>query len=161
MRFLVILIDVKVWKSTPDNNLRDADIAVRDLVHFLGSKKSGLYICIRRYISRLDAPFPSQVNSSAHTDDKFLITASAITLALRPFHIANLDINDNGSLDLQYAAEQYCVSLLTIPWFARRLPAMLLSALKHKSILSPCFRTLLVRIKNGKKSVLNKFHCSP
>ncbi|KAM7531658.1 hypothetical protein LguiB_035068 [Lonicera macranthoides] len=144
MRFLVILIDVKVWKSTADNNLRDADIAVRDLVHFLGSKKSGLYICIRRYISRLDAPFPSQVNSSAHTDDKFLITASAITLALRPFHIANLDINDNGPLDLQYAAEQYCVFLLTIPWFARRLPAMLLSALKHKSILSPCFRTLLI-----------------
>lgn len=142
-RFLVILTDVKGWKHIADNSLRDASGAVKELVQFMGSNKSGMYTCIRRYISRLDAPFP-QVTSSSQKDDKFLITTSAITLALRPFH--NLDIDNNGSLDLLYAAEQYCVFLLTIPWFAQRLPAVLLSPLRHKSILSPCFRALMVRL---------------
>uniref|UniRef100_A0A5B6YGI5 HECT-type E3 ubiquitin transferase n=1 Tax=Davidia involucrata TaxID=16924 RepID=A0A5B6YGI5_DAVIN len=144
MRFVVVLTDLKGWKSITDDNLKDADISVKDLVRFMGSKKSGLYICIRRYINNLDAPFSSQMNCSGQTDDRFLITASAVTLALRPFHITNADSNDLDHLDVQYAAEQYCVFLLTIPWFAQRLPAVLLPALRHKSILSHCFRTLLI-----------------
>ncbi|CAK9143007.1 unnamed protein product [Ilex paraguariensis] len=122
MRFAVALTDLKGWKSVRDDNLRDAEIAVKHLVRIMGSKKSGLYICIRKYISKLDAPFSSQMNYSGQTDDRFLITASAITLALRPFLSANLDINDNIPLDTQCAAEQYCVLLLSIPWFAQRLP---------------------------------------
>lgn len=147
MRFGVILIDQKGWKCINENNQQDADIAVKDIVLFMASKKSDLYPCIRRYISRLDAPFYSLAISSGRADDKFLITASAITLALRPFHFVNFDTHDDGFIDVKYAAEQYWIYLLTIPWFAQRLPAVLFSALKHKSVLSPCFKMLLVRLR--------------
>jgi ubiquitin-protein ligase E3 B len=49
-------------------------------------------------------------------------------------------------VDINSAPAQYFLFLLTIPWLTQRLPAVLLPALKHKSILSPCFQTLLVRI---------------
>ncbi|KAK3010125.1 hypothetical protein RJ639_010724 [Escallonia herrerae] len=143
MRFVVILTDLKEWKCVTNSSLRDANIAVKDLVQFMCSKESRMYICMRRYINCLDPPFYTKMNSSVQADDKFLITASAITLALRPFHIANLDINGSGPCDVMYAAEQFCVLLLTIPCFAQRLPAVLLSALKHESVLPSCFRMLL------------------
>ncbi|KAI7751506.1 hypothetical protein M8C21_022418 [Ambrosia artemisiifolia] len=135
MRFVVSLTDLKSWKAHNDITLQDADTAVKDLVWYMCSEKIQLYISIRKYLSRLDVPFSSNMKTVGHTDDKFLITASAITLALRPFN------NDNKNL--QFAAEQYCVLLLTIPWFTQRLPVVLLSAIKHKSILSPCFREIL------------------
>ena len=138
MRFAVVLTDLKSWKSITDDNLRDAETAMKDLVQFMGSKRSGLYNHVRIYIKKLGA----RINCSGSTDDRFLITASALTLALRPIHIANL--NGPAHLDGHYATEQYCVLVLTIPWLTQRLPAALLPALQHKSILSPCFRTLLV-----------------
>lgn len=137
MRFVVSLTDSKSWKGHKDITLQDADTAVIDLVWYMCSEEVQLYISIRKYLSRLDVPFSSQTRTAGLTDDRFLITASAITLALRPFN--------KDSLKLQFAAEQYCVLLLTIPWFTQRLPAVLLSAIKHKSILSPCFREILVR----------------
>lgn len=148
MRLLVTLTDVKGWKYIADDSLQEGTRAVKELVQFMGSTKSGMYICIRKYISRLDAPFLNTTGSS-QKDDKFLIIASAITLALRPFH--NLDMGSSDSLDLQAAAEQYCVFLLTIPWFVQRLPAVLLSPLRHKSILSPCFRAIMVRLMKWEK----------
>lgn len=146
MRLVVFLTDLKGWKCITDANSQDADIAVRDLVWFMGSGKSSIYMSIRRYINTLDLSFSSQVNSSVQTDDKFLIAASAITLALRPFHVTNFDVSGPGMLDAHNAAEQYCVFLLTIPWLVQRLPAVLIPALKHKCILSPCFQTVLVRL---------------
>ncbi|KAJ9555073.1 hypothetical protein OSB04_009687 [Centaurea solstitialis] len=144
MRFVVSLTDLKGWKALNNTTLQDSDVAVKDLVRYMCSEKSQLYISIRRYLSRLDIPFPSQIKSAGHTDDRFLITASAITLALRPFNSGHMKTNEDGFLDLQFATEQYCVLLLTIPWFTQRLPAVLLSAIKHKSILSPCFRQILI-----------------
>ncbi|GMP50149.1 hypothetical protein CsSME_00016882 [Camellia sinensis var. sinensis] len=142
MRLAIVLTDLKGWKSIADDKLQDADIAVKDLIQFMGSNKSGLYNHVRSYTENLDAPFSLQMNCSSPTDDRFLITATALTLALRPIQTANL--NDLSDLDGHYAAEQYCAFLLTIPWLAQRLPAALLPALQHKSILSPCFRTILV-----------------
>lgn len=146
MRLVVVLTDTKGWKSITDDNFQDADRAVKDLVRFMGSRKGGLYLCIRKYFNKLDAPCSSLKNSVVQADERFLITASAITLALRPFQAANLDVTEPGHFNVQYAAEQYCVYILTIPWLAQRLPAVLLPAMKHKSILSPCFQTLLVRL---------------
>lgn len=145
MRLAVVLTDMKGWKSIGDDNLSDANIAVNDLVQFMGSRKSGLYICVKRYIYKLDIHFSSQ-NSVVQMDDIFLITASAITLALRPFHMANSDANYPGSMDLHCAAVQYFLFVLTIPWLAQRLPVVLLPALKHESVLSPCLRALVVRL---------------
>ncbi|KAH6807413.1 hypothetical protein C2S51_028521 [Perilla frutescens var. frutescens] len=88
-------------------------------------------------------------NLSCKQMTDFAIVASAITLSLRPFHLTNIDINDKGMMES--AIEQYCISLLTIPWFPQRLPAILVPALRHKSVLSPCLRTLLVRIGHSEK----------
>ncbi|KAG5556744.1 hypothetical protein RHGRI_007120 [Rhododendron griersonianum] len=142
MRLAVVLTDVKGWKCIADDNLHDADIAMKDLIEFMGSKKSGLYNHVRRYIEKLDTPISLQIQCSSAAEDRFLITASALTLALRPIHNANT--SDLGNLDGHNVAELYCVFVLTIPWLAQRLPAPLLPALQHKSILSLCFRTLMI-----------------
>ncbi|XP_057983844.1 E3 ubiquitin-protein ligase UPL7 isoform X2 [Malania oleifera] len=144
IRVVVALTDLKGWKSITNEDIQDADIAVKDLVRFMGSRKSGLYSCIRRYINNLGSSYSSKLCSVAQLDDRFLITASALTLALRPFHVLNFDVNDPASSDLLCAAEQYCVFVLTIPWLLLSLPSVLLPALKHKSVLSPCFRTLVI-----------------
>lgn len=144
MRLSVLLTDPKGWNCIADDCREDANTAVKNLVQFIGTKRSGLYNCIRKFILKLEAPFSSQELMSCQTDDRFLIVASAITLSLRPFHLTNMNIKDNGMMES--AVEQYCVSLLTIPWFPQRLPAILVPALRHKSVLSPCLRTLLVRV---------------
>ncbi|KAJ9181481.1 hypothetical protein P3X46_009608 [Hevea brasiliensis] len=144
MRFLVVLTDLKGWKSITDNSLKDANVAVNDLIRFMGSCESGLYISIRIYINKLDIPFSSQTKTMVHIDDSFLITATAVTLALRPFHATDFLSTGFDLLDKHSAAVQYCLFLLTIPRLTQRLPAVLVSALKHNSILSPCLQTLLI-----------------
>ncbi|RVX11858.1 putative ribonuclease H protein [Vitis vinifera] len=99
-------------KSITDDNFQDADRAVKDLVRFMGSRKGGLYLCIRKYFNKLDAPCSSLKNSVVQADERFLITASG----------------NNFS----FAALSGCKLRLLLP------------AMKHKSILSPCFQTLLM-----------------
>nr|XP_043633648.1 E3 ubiquitin-protein ligase UPL7 isoform X2 [Erigeron canadensis] len=152
MRFVVSLTDLKGWKALNEVTLQDADSAVKGLVGYMCSEKSQLYFSIRRYVSRLDVHFSSQTETVGYADDRFLITVSAITLALRPFNIGNMNTTEDGFVDIQSAAEQYCVLLLTIPWFIQRLPAVLLPAIKHKSIMSPCFSQILM----SKEKVLEK-----
>ncbi|XWS43492.1 hypothetical protein CRYUN_Cryun16bG0108700 [Craigia yunnanensis] len=144
LRLVVVLTDLKSWKIVSDANIGDADAAVKNLVCFMGSCKSGLYVSLRRYISKLDVFFSPKVKSIVLTDDKFLITASAITLAIRPFSLTSFDPTGPSQFDVHSAAEQYCLYLLTIPWLTQRLPAVLLPALKHKSTLSPCLQILLI-----------------
>ncbi|KAL3623366.1 E3 ubiquitin-protein ligase upl7 [Castilleja foliolosa] len=137
MRLSVLLTDPKGWNCIADHNRKDANAAVKNLVQFIGSKRSGLYNCISKFISK----FSSQELKSCQTDGIFLIVASAITLSLRPFHITNMDVSADVKMDC--AVEQYCVLLLTIPWFPQRIPVILVPALRHKSVLLPCLRMLL------------------
>ncbi|KAJ1422839.1 E3 ubiquitin-protein ligase [Sesbania bispinosa] len=117
MRVLVMLTDLKGWKGITDDNRSDADLAVKDLVQFMGSNKSG----------------------------------------------------PPGMLDVNHAAKQYVVYLLTIPWLVQHLPPVLLPALKHKSILFPCFQTLLILKENVlmemselvKSNILTSFKAIP
>lgn len=141
MRLSVILTDPKGWKCIPPDGQKDANTAVTNLIKYVGSERGRLYNYIRKFILTLEAPFSSE---EAPTDDRFIIVASAITLSLRPFHLTNIDVNDRGMMEP--AIEQYCISLLTIPWFSQRLPPILIPAVRHKSVLSPCLRTLLVRV---------------
>ncbi|KAL9332034.1 hypothetical protein ACSQ67_001644 [Phaseolus vulgaris] len=121
MRVLVMLTDLKGWKGITNNNHFDADLAVKDLIQFMGGDKSGCYVSIGRYISALEN-HSSQSKTITQADEIFFITASAITLAVRPFYLTNYDAEAPHMLDFNNAAEQYIVSLLTIPWLVQRLP---------------------------------------
>ncbi|XP_065855485.1 E3 ubiquitin-protein ligase UPL7 isoform X2 [Euphorbia lathyris] len=144
MRFLVVLTDLKGWKSVPSSSLEDADAAVNDLIRFMGSSGSGLYVSIGRYINKLDVLTSPQTKTMIQADDKFLITAAAVTLALRPLNATNFTSIGSDLLNVHSAAAQYCMFLLTIPRLTQRLPTVLVSAIKHKSILSPCLQALLI-----------------
>ncbi|XP_043697207.1 E3 ubiquitin-protein ligase UPL7 [Telopea speciosissima] len=144
MRLVVALTDPKGWKSFSSENIRDFDSAGKELVICTASGKSHLYSRIRRYIIKLDPRFAQNRKSGLQMEDHLLITASAVTLALRPFQVIKSNLNDFGLLDGQDVVEQYCVFILTIPWFSQRLPTVLLPALKHKSIVLQCLRTLLI-----------------
>ncbi|OVA19458.1 HECT [Macleaya cordata] len=143
MRVVVALTDSKAWKSVSTENLGDADIAVKHLVKFIATGKSGVHRSIRRYLVKVGIDIVLQRNPVLQRDDHFLIIASAITMALRPFQAVKLVSDDSVHLDMQDAVEQYCVFLLTVPWLAQRLPTILVPALKHQSVLSPCLNTLL------------------
>ncbi|XVF76313.1 hypothetical protein PTKIN_Ptkin13bG0256300 [Pterospermum kingtungense] len=142
LRLLVVLTDLKSWKNVSNDSMGEADAAVKNLVCFMGSCRSGLYVSLKSYISKLDVCFSPKVKSIAETDDKFLITASAVTLAIRPLSVITFNATDPSQFDVHHAAEQYCVYILTVPWLTQRLPAVLLPALKHKSTLSPCLQIL-------------------
>ncbi|XP_062117450.1 E3 ubiquitin-protein ligase UPL7 [Humulus lupulus] len=158
MRLVIHLTDLKGWKNITNDNFQDADRAVKDLGQFMGAGESGLYISVRRYITTLDTPFSSQIENGVQKDDKFLITASAITLALRPLHVTNSKVDGSGLSAVDSSAEKYCVFLLTIPWLVQRLPAVLVGAMKHISVLSPCLRILLILKENilNQISVINQ-----
>lgn len=145
MRLVINLTDSRGWKCISGGKCEDADRAVKDVIRFIGSDKSGVYRSIGRYMTKLDASCASQ--SVVQKDDTFLITASAITLVLRPFLASYTDGKDSLPLDIQCAAEQYCLFILTVPWLVQRIPAVLLRALRHTSTLLPCFETLLVSNK--------------
>ncbi|CAJ1889755.1 unnamed protein product [Sphenostylis stenocarpa] len=146
MRVLVMLTDLKGWKGITNDNLFDADLAVEDLIQFMGGKKSGCYVSIGRYISALENH--SSLSKTTQADENFFITASAITLGVRPFYLTNYDAEVPKTQDFNDAAEQYIIYLLTIPWLVKHLPLVLLPALKHKSILFPCFQTLLEHLSD-------------
>ncbi|KAK9126533.1 hypothetical protein Scep_015379 [Stephania cephalantha] len=148
MRVVVALTDAKAWKIVNDRDLKDADEAVKNLVKNIASGKSGLYKSIRAYIMKLDYRVISHGNHGLQTGDQFLVVASAITLALRPFQLVDLCNLDSANSHLTDAVEEFCVFLLTVPRLVQRLPTILVPALKHKSVLSPCLRALLISKDN-------------
>lgn len=145
MRFIVTLTEVKGWKYTTNNNYDAANVQVCKLIQFIGSKDSMVYFYIRRFVCRLDVLSSSQEKNSIQADEIFVITATALTLALRPFHIADSIGKSRSSVEVQSIADIFLVYILTIPWLTKRLPTILLPALKHKSVVSPCLKSLLVR----------------
>lgn len=146
MRLVVTLTDPKGWKNFNNENSKDAGTAVEKLMEFLTTRKSTIYICIRRYLMKLGLYATSQKKTIASTDDSFLVTASAITLALRPFHFKKLDAIAADNFDMKNAHGQYFSYILTVPYLTKCLPPVLLPALKHESTLLPCLAALLVRL---------------
>ncbi|KAK4776106.1 hypothetical protein SAY87_024067 [Trapa incisa] len=143
MRLLVTLTDPKEWKMIINCDRSVLDMAAKELVIFLGSE-SGFYVATRKYIVNLDFPLPLQKKVATHTDEKFLITASVITLALRPFHAILSNVNNYDDMDIHHVTKCYISSLLTVPWLVQRLPSVLVPALKHKSVILRCFQTLQI-----------------
>ncbi|KAL1199296.1 E3 ubiquitin-protein ligase UPL7 [Cardamine amara subsp. amara] len=134
LRILIVLTDPKSWKIITKENLEDAETAGKMIIQFIGSFKSGYYIAVRKYIKTL----------TKHTDERLLITTSAVTLALRPFHTRQPAFADDNPPVTNLAAEEYVSLILTIPRLVSCLPSALVHALKHKSILMPSFHTILI-----------------
>lgn len=144
-RLVVTLTDPKGWKCFKNENSVDANIAVKKLIEFMTTRTSNVYICIRRYLMKLDLHIASEKKTMASSDDGFLVTASAITLALRPFHLKKLDASSIDQFDVKDFYGQYLSFILTVPYLTKRLPPILLPALKHESTLIPSLTNLLVR----------------
>ncbi|KAG8062131.1 hypothetical protein GUJ93_ZPchr0003g18460 [Zizania palustris] len=141
MRLAVSLTDCKTWKILKTEDTTTASASVESLIEFIGANQSGTYSCLRRYISCLGSHATlEKKNSSISADDHFLITASAITIALRPFH----SMRAGKGADLNGASKQYFTFILTIPNLCKHLPPLLLPAIKHISILQPALNILLV-----------------
>uniref|UniRef100_A0A0E0D4M4 HECT-type E3 ubiquitin transferase n=1 Tax=Oryza meridionalis TaxID=40149 RepID=A0A0E0D4M4_9ORYZ len=140
MRLAVSLTDCKTWKKITSKDTRAADASVESLIEFIGANQSGTYSCLRRYIANLGSHALEKKNSSISTDDQFLITASAVTIALRPFH----SMRAGRGADLNGASKEYFTLILTIPDLCKRLPPLLLPAIKHISILQPSLDILLI-----------------
>lgn len=136
LRILIVLTDPKSWKIISKQNFEDAETAGKMIVQFLGSSKSGYYTAVRRYIKSL----------TKNSDERLLITTSAVTLALRPFHTRQPDSDGDNPPDTNLAVEGYVSLILTVPRLVCCLPSALIRALKHKSILMPSFHTILVSL---------------
>ncbi|XP_010558979.1 PREDICTED: E3 ubiquitin-protein ligase UPL7 [Tarenaya hassleriana] len=133
LRILVVLTDPKSWKGITKDNFKDAEIAGKMLILFLGARRSGYYTAVRRYFLTLNKQM----------DDRLLITTSAVTLAIRPFHMRESDFVDGDQPDIILSVEEYIASVLTIPRLTQCLPSALICALKHRTVLTPIFRTSL------------------
>lgn len=136
LRILIVLTDPKSWKIISKQNFEDAETAGKMIVQFLGSSKSGYYRAVRKYIKSL----------TKNSDERLLITTSAVTLALRPFHARQPTFVDDNQPDTNLAVEGYVSLILTVPRLVCCLPSALIRALKHKSILMPSFHTILVSL---------------
>lgn len=141
MRLAISLTDCKTWKNLTSENTRAADASVETLVEFIGTRQSGTYSCVRRYIKCFGPHVtPGKIDSAIAPDDQLLVIASAVTLALRPFNSTRADMG----VDLTGAAKEYFTLILTIPYICKRLPPLLLPAVKHISVLQPSLSILLV-----------------
>ncbi|XP_044979660.1 E3 ubiquitin-protein ligase UPL7 isoform X2 [Hordeum vulgare subsp. vulgare] len=141
MRLAISLTDCKTWKNLTSENTRAADASVEALIEFIGTRQSGTYSCVRRYIKCFDPHVtPGKIDSAIAPDDQLLVTASAVTLALRPFNSTRADMG----VDLTGSAKEYFTLILSIPYICKRLPPLLLPALKHISVLQPSLSILLI-----------------
>ncbi|KAH7673883.1 HECT domain-containing protein [Dioscorea alata] len=143
MRLAISLTDPKSWKCCKSENLNEAEAAAKKLIGFMTTRKSGTYCCIRKYIMKLGAQIALQSEMTSKASDHVLITASAVTLALRPFHAKYLG-PDEGDVAVRDASELFFTLILTIPYLTQCLPPFLLAALKHECVLFPSLKMLLI-----------------
>ncbi|KAK8950100.1 E3 ubiquitin-protein ligase UPL7 [Platanthera guangdongensis] len=142
MRLVVSLLDLKQWKCLKNEDIAEADFTVQRLLCFM-ARSSAMYSSIRGFLMKLKICNALETKNTIPTDNYFLVTAAALTLALRPFQSKSEKSNDD-SFDSSVAFEQYFIFILTVPYLTRRLPNLLVPAVKHLSVLSPCLNALLV-----------------
>jgi len=164
MRVMVSLTDSSTWKCFDDPGQevrkRKANLVVLGLLEWLASGSAGLYLAVRSYILA-NFPVPGikdEQPRSRGKRDKFIITASIVTVTLRPLLILSAECNkdthddeipkDNKdySFAAKRAAAQFSAHILTIPFLPQRLPQPLLPALQHPTALSPCLKSFGVRV---------------
>jgi len=161
MRIMVALTDTSTWKcfceSGQEARKKKADQVVLSLAEWLANGNGGLFLAVRAYLLA-NYPVPGIKDEQIRPHgrkDKFIVTASIITVMLRPLLLLSVasvedqDQNSEGSSErVQFkasaarAAAQLSAHILTIPFLSQRLPSSLLPALKHPSALFPCIRAL-------------------
>nr|PNR53004.1 hypothetical protein PHYPA_009379 [Physcomitrium patens] len=166
MRVMVSLTDSSTWKcfGEPGQEVRKrkAELVVLRLLEWLASGSAGLFLAVRSYILA-NFPVPGikdQLVRPRGKKDKFIITASIITVTLRPLLVLSAECDKDGQNDenpndrkdytsaANRAAAQFSAHILTIPFLPQRLPQPLLPALQHPTALFPCLRSFGVPIRN-------------
>ncbi|XP_024365783.1 E3 ubiquitin-protein ligase UPL7 isoform X2 [Physcomitrium patens] len=165
MRVTIALTDSSTWKcfDEPRQEVRKgkAKLVALDLLEWLANGNGGLFLAVRSYILA-NFPVPGIMDENPRPrgkKDKFIITASIITITLRPLLIlaeeCNKDSDREALQDVKdyklastMAAAQFSAHILTIPFLPQRLPPPLLPALQHPTALSPCLRSFGVPIRN-------------
>ncbi|XP_078436583.1 ubiquitin-protein ligase 7 [Wolffia australiana] len=137
MRLIISLTNILDWKIVSCPDIDGARALVRNLLEFMTTTNCGLYVSMRIYLTKLDI-------KSSIRDEYLIVTASVITLALRPFNMKNQEPYRTFSLDAKLAAEKYCNYILTIPCLSQRLPSFILPALRHQSSLAACLQVPLI-----------------
>ncbi|KAL2610792.1 hypothetical protein R1flu_022484 [Riccia fluitans] len=153
VRVMVALTDASMWKalSQPDNLVK-ANVAVLSLLEWLIQGSSGLYPAIRSYVlSNFPVPKSSTDHNHPPERDKFIVTASAITMALRPINALSAALSIRKEVNEEVvklressarSADVFVAHILTIPFLIQRIPPSLIPALQHPSALAPCLRSL-------------------
>ncbi|KAL3681995.1 hypothetical protein R1sor_000017 [Riccia sorocarpa] len=171
MRVMVAMSDASMWKAfSQQENLVKANAGVLSLVEWLVQGRSGLYEAIRSYVFT-NFPIPKTSTDHGHPPerDKFIVTASAMTMALRPMNVLSAALSDRKEVNQEVvklressscAADVFVAHILTIPFLIQRLPPSLVPALQHPSVLAPCLRSLGVPGSTQKFAASTLSHAS-
>lgn len=159
VKLLVALTDTSMWKHLQQGTQADkaqAEEVVLGMLEWLAEGNGGLYQAVQTYIVT-NHPVP-ETSSASHllpSKDKFIITASAVTVALRPLLVLTAAGSKSQCYSASHlkdyrgagarAAAQFCLHVLTIPFLTQRLPPPLVPALQHATALGPCLRSFGVR----------------
>ncbi|KAJ7524180.1 hypothetical protein O6H91_18G080700 [Diphasiastrum complanatum] len=152
VKLMVTLSDANMWKGLQDGKEK-AYLMVFRILDWLAEGNAGLYQAARAYLL---LQWPVNLDSCTNLEDtggkdKLIITASVITLMLRPLvtysqpasknqDLTNLRVEMESAEITLKAAEQLCKHILTIPFLTQRLPAVFLPAFQHASALRPCLQ---------------------
>lgn len=179
MRVMVALTDTSTWKSfnEPGQEVRKekADLVALNLLEWLANGNGGLFLAVRSYIIA-NFPVPGIKDDQVRPQgkkDKFIITASIITITLRPLLMlaaaCTEDQEQNSEVSKERkdfrpasarAAAQFSAHILTIPFLPQRLPGPLLPALEHPSALAPCLRAFGVSVSCVYACLVQNGDCS-
>ncbi|XP_024536695.1 E3 ubiquitin-protein ligase UPL7 isoform X1 [Selaginella moellendorffii] len=137
MRLLVTLTDSKLWNGFEDRQ-RETGAVTSEIVQWFGAGNSGFYYAAHAYLMEGNT-------ADLETKESFLVTASLITMAFRPFHAIAAELScQRYARDLEdwkgKAAAQICRHVLTVPCLIERLPAGLVPAFQHENVLAVCLR---------------------
>ncbi|KAG6544429.1 hypothetical protein Mapa_014067 [Marchantia paleacea] len=163
MRVMVAMTDASMWKSSSLQESRDkANLAILSLLEWLVKGNSGLFPAVRSYVlTNFPIPKTGKDNDHPPERDKFIVTASAITMALRPLTVLSAaypvqpEVNEgvrNSEASCVPAAEIFAAHILTIPFLVQRIPPSLVPALQHPSALAPCLRSFGVSMSGPMKA---------
>lgn len=149
VRLLITLTDSSLWRSFNDEESKaQAKLLVQALLEWIAEGNAHLYPAIGICILRSHPSKQEDIGQSLQFEkEKLFVMASAITVAVRP--LQRLPAQDDGGgiyqrqmVAKKNASEAFCSFILTIPLITQCLPAAILHALQHPSVLTPCLEAL-------------------